>query len=281
MNACVACVSAKHFNPDDDVALAVNFSEKDVGESFRRILKKNRIKIFEIPYDSFVFSEDYKWSLAFYKLCVLKAISKMDYQNICYLDSDVYVQGSFLPIWQQCTKDIVMYDLSHGCGESFIDGFQKEVEVLIGVTTTYPTHYGGEFFAASASNARLFCGECEEVYKKIIETGFKTQYGDEFILSTAAMKFKSQIGNAAKYIFRFWTGSSYRLISTVYKTGGIRVIHVPAEKKRGMITLFEKYIKQGKIPSVNAVWKTFRLEALSPIEQGKILVAKMVNQRKT
>ena len=63
----------------------------------------------------------------------------------------------------------------------------------------------------------------------------------------------------AAYIYRFWTGASFRLVSTCYQYNRIIVLHVPAEKEKGMKKLYERYIQKGIVPADRIVWKTLRL----------------------
>ena len=113
-NACVALISAKYYNPDSDVALVTNFGRWNIPEEFLSIFDKWEIKVMEIPFDQFRFQGSYTWALAFYKLCVLKKLSCMKYESICYMDTDVYIQGSFDAIWTECRQNIMLYDINHG-----------------------------------------------------------------------------------------------------------------------------------------------------------------------
>ena len=156
-NITVSLVSAKKNNPNDLVALITNLDEKEIDDKIKKLLNNNDIKIIKVKYDSFVFPNNYLWSLAFYKLCVLDFLSKQKYENICYMDADVYVQGSFKSIWEECKNSILLYDINHGldvkdyqviCDE-FKDFYNAEEK-------KYITHYGGEFYASSIDNAKKF-----------------------------------------------------------------------------------------------------------------------------
>lgn len=70
-NCCVALLSAKHYNQDSDVALVTNI---DVPNEFEQILKNYDIISVNAEFNEFKFSNEYKWGLAFYKMCVLKYI---------------------------------------------------------------------------------------------------------------------------------------------------------------------------------------------------------------
>ena len=267
-NASVALVSAKQFNSDCDVAFATNLKEKELPNEFLKILREWDIQVLEIPYNEFEFPGDYTWSLAFYKLCVLKRISEMKYMSVCYLDTDVYIQGNFEAIWRECEQNVMLYDINHGLNTDDYISLCDEVEEFYG-NRKLITHYGGEFLAASSSNAKEFVNVCEQVYSKMLEKDFRTTKGDEFILSVAAENMKASIKNAGAYVYRFWTGASFRLVSTCYEYNRIIVLHLPAEKEHGMLKMYDHYIRRGIVPSDKNAWRIFRLSKMPLADQGK------------
>lgn len=267
-NASVALVSAKQFNSDCDVAFATNLKEKELPNEFLKILREWDIQVLEIPYNEFEFPGDYTWSLAFYKLCVLKRISEMKYMSVCYLDTDVYIQGNFEAIWRECEQNVMLYDINHGLNTDDYISLCDEVEEFYG-NRKLITHYGGEFFAASSSNAKEFVNVCEQVYSKMLEKDFRTTKGDEFILSVAAENMKASIKNAGAYVYRFWTGASFRLVSTCYEYNRIIVLHLPAENEHGMLKMYDHYIRRGIVPSDKNAWRIFRLSKMPLADQGK------------
>lgn len=257
-NACVALISAKYYNPDSDVALVTNLGRGNIPEEFLSIFDKWEIKVMEIPFDQFRFQGSYTWALAFYKLCVLKKLSCMKYESICYMDTDVYIQGSFDAIWTECRQNIMLYDINHGLNTRDYVLLCDEIESYCGQRKLI-THYGGEFFAASAENAKAFVDICEQVYYEMLQKNFITTKGDEFILSLAANEMRESIKNAGAYIYRFWTGAGFRLISTCYEYNRITILHLPAEKERGMLKMYDKYIKSERFQSMKKFGKLFDL----------------------
>lgn len=273
-NACVALCSAKKYNPKTEVVLASNVKEDKLPNEYTSILKREDVGIVYIPFDSFVFPDSYLWSLAFYKLCVLKHISEMNYENVCYLDADCYIQGDFEALWSECKHNILLYDINHGLNVKDYRELSDEIALFMG-KQKFLTHYGGEFFAASIDRARVFVQHAELVYKKMIDNKFVTAKGDEFILSVVAEKMRLQIKNAGAYVYRFWTSYSFRLISTCYQYNPIVVIHLPDEKNHGLIKLYDSYIKKG-IPLDNKiVWKKCRLTHLGLIGQVKRILKRL------
>lgn len=257
-NCCVALISAKRLNENDDVAFVTNLVESEIPNEYRSLLKENGILIWHIPFRTFVFPSDFLWGLAFYKLCALKELAETkceEYQNLCCLDSDVYVSRSFNSIWQECSQHILLYDALLGLNDENYARLLKEVNDLY-ENKGIITHYGGEFFASNMENSQKFISECEAVYRDAKEKKIKISCGDEFITSIAAESLKMLVRNAGAYCRRYWTGSYYRS-SQAYKDGIIW--HVPAEKQRGMLKLYSKYISKGKIPKRDNVARILHL----------------------
>ena len=276
-NACVALCSAKYYNRGCDVAFVTNLSIEDIPNEYCDILAKSDVNVITVPFDEFLFPKNYLWSLAFYKLCVLKYLTRTEYSAVCYMDTDVYIQGSFDDIWQECKENILLYDINHGLGTKNYQVICDEFNSFMGYRVLC-THYGGEFFAASIDLTKKFCAECEKVYQKMIDDAFVTTKGDEFILSLAAHAMKSHIKNAGAYVFRFWTGVYFRLVSTCYKFNRITVLHVPDAKKRGMLTLYRKYVVFGNLPNDEVCWAVLELSKVPLTERIKYII-KMLLKR--
>lgn len=262
-NASVALVSAKRYNEDADVILATNLLEHDMPDEIVDVLKRENVKIVTIPYDEFCFPAEYTWSLAFYKLCVLKHLCVEGFEKLIYLDTDVYIQGNLESIWREVEQKILLYDINHGLEVEDYKEFCYEVNNFVcGGTNTHPyiTHYGGEFFSSNHKNAFQFVTYAEKIFDEMIRKNFQTSKGDEFIVSLAADEMPECIKNAGAYIYRFWTGATFRLVSTCYEYNKVLILHLPAEKEKGMIRLYSNYIRKGRMPSEQKVWKICRLK---------------------
>ena len=264
-NCCVACISARSKNDFSvDVAFVTNI---DIPLKYKKILIGNHIKIYKVHYDRFLFTKEYSWSLAFYKLCALShVVEDYNYDYYCYLDSDVYVQNSFDLIWKECSSHILLYDFCHGLQASAYNKFVLEVNQFCMLTRgercDYITHYGGEFFAANRENTLVFIKNCNFIYNQMIQLGFNTTRGDEFIISLSADVLGKKIKNAGAYIFRFWTGY-FRLIYTGFEFDPITILHCPSEKSTGLIKIFNKYVDKGKaFPSNYCIHKLLHLRRM-------------------
>ena len=246
-------------------------------EKYEKLLKLRDIKIIKAQFDNFTFNDKYLWNLAFYKLCALEYVVKnYNYKYYSYMDSDVYIQSSFDNIWKECDTSILLYDINHGLQVKDYRIIVDEFSVFLG-TERLITHYGGEFFAANRENAEEFIAKCESIYQEMLKKDFTTTKGDEFILSLAGFYMKEKVKNAGAYIFRFWTGS-FRLVSTCYINNQVTVLHVPAEKERGMIKVYNKFISKNKLPKNKVVYKKFRINHVPLMVKLRQIVKAVFNK---
>lgn len=257
-NVCVSAISAKkNAGEQADVIVVSNIT---LPEPYFSLLLSNNIAIERCPFDRFNFGEQtrtgkkVRWQLAYYKLCALAhCIDNFRYNYYCFLDTDVYIQRSFEWIWKDAQHNIMLYDVNEPSNGYMV----KEMQEFLG--NPHPlTHYGGEFFAASTVHSKNFIYECEKVFEEMIKADFISENGDEFITSIAAARLKNNVKNAGAYIRRYWTGS-YRLICDDYEKNNICILHMPAEKEQGMITLYNRFVAKGKFPRRETVWSLLHL----------------------
>jgi hypothetical protein len=272
-NLCVSLISAKKTNPDIDVALVSNIR---IPLEYEQLLSANQVCIYLEPFDSFVFADDYLWCLAFYKLCALeKMVSKYDYDNYIYTDADVFVQRSLDKVFMELRDIVLLYDINHGLTvkdyEIIVDEFNK-----FGVDS-YITHYGGEFVGASRDNAKKLVDQCKQVYAEMLQKNFVTTKGDEFIISIAAYRMRDRIKNAGAYIFRFWTGDFY-LVSTCYKYNEVAILHLPGEKQKGMLKLYEIFAKKHAFPNKEKIHRICHLTGKPMKVRIKSIVKKILSK---
>ena len=257
-NICVALISAtKNAGNNCDIALVTN---DIIPNKFIALLEQNGVKIIYAEFNTFNFSYEIKWSLAFYKLCALNyVVNNLNYEKICYLDSDVFVQGKLDPIWDECIKDtILLYDINHGIQVDNYRTLLTEITDFTSQDATGTVHYGGEFFAANIQSAKSFNSVCLKIFQDMDKQQFTTTKGDEFIISIAAKISSLKVRNSGAYISRYWT-RSFNLTSTNYKFNPVLILHVPSEKEDGMLTLYNRYICRHKFPKKEHVWRILHL----------------------
>ena len=257
-NACVALVSAKRYNSECDVALITNLDDNEIPSEIHEIFSREDIKIFHIPFDNFILGKYTPWGLDLYKLCALDyIINKMSYDNFLYVDADVYVQGSLAPVWEEVQENILLYDINEGLNVPDYVRFLKENREFYPEKKFF-TRYGGEFFAANREKAKEFIEASHEFVNRVKLSGREFTNGAEVVYSIVADKFRHIIKNAGGYIFRFWTGDFW-LVSSCYRWNAVTILHMPAEKERGLMRIYKEYILKGKLPANKEVWKICRL----------------------
>lgn len=208
----VSLVSAKTRNPGSDVALVTNI---DVPNAIINILKANKIILLYKEFDSFRFESSIQWSLAFYKLCVLKyVVENFDYDNYLLVDSDTYFISEIKDLWTEAEYHILLLDLAHNLSISQTQNMNNEYMDLY-KEKKFLLNYGGEFICGNRSQLKHFIKECQRIHEDMISSSVITKHGDEFIICIAAERNKDIVKNAAAYVSRYWTGRFY-LVSTNY-----------------------------------------------------------------
>lgn len=260
-NSFVSLASAK-MNSDDntDVAIVTN---TPLQAPFDALFKKYGIKNIIVDFDDFRLPEEYKWSYAYYKLCALKTITQTTaYDNYLLLDTDTLSTLSINNIWKEMTQDkIVLYDLrlrySHGLRALLMESYKN----VYGSDENI-TFFGGEMIGGSKAALIKFTDILKEVFDDLYKSHLLAKNaGDEIILSIAAYQYQyNNIVNAGGYLQRFWTGSFYK-VSTQWKNDAICIWHLPAEKERGMLILYNYIVKHGQLPRLE---KMARIVSLPP-----------------
>lgn len=268
-NACVSCFSAKLYNPDCDVAFVHNL--KEIPEEFLKFFSKFGIKNIHVEYEKFTFPADYKWSLAFYKLCILDYMANISsYDSIVILDTDTCFIGSLDAMWDICQDRLMLYNVQHAADLEAFQNRMSEYRLLYN-NTCYPTVWGGEFIAGSKTILKNFVAECEIVYNKIIQENFITNFGDEFITFCAAENYAYPICDAAPYIRRYWTTNIYY---QAYTDHGLmlRILHIPNEKNTGFIRVYDYIQKKSCMPPNRLLFRIMGLPKLKrPIYLRNVL----------
>lgn len=272
MNAAVSCYSAKINNPTVDVAFIHNL--KKLPSEFEMFLKKNNIKNIYLEFNNFRFSSDYKWSLAFYKLNVIKYLSfESNYDEIILLDTDTFILGSLDSIWEICKSSLMLYNVQHSLElEVYKERLNEYYELYN--KKIYPAVWGGEFVAGSRKILKKFIFECEKVYSKMILENFNTQFGDEFITFCAAENYDGRITDAAPYVRRYWTTNIYFQCFTDHELL-LKILRVPNEKNNGFISIYKYICKHNKLPNKRNVFKMLGL----PRCKSPLYVRNIINYR--
>ena len=250
----VSLITAKYHNSNCDVALVSNI---EIPKKFKKLLNKYDIKIFYVDYDKFRFNKEMEWSAAFYKLCAIDyVINNLEYEKYLILDTDTYVIDDLSDLWLEADKKILLFDIQHSLSNKQAQKMNEEYFMLYN-ENEYLTNYGGEFICGKKDLLKEFMKECEKVYKDMAIKKQITLHGDEFIICSSAVKKNNIIKSANAYIYRYWTGNKFYLVSTNYKYNNVKILHVPNEKDYGFDYIYNYILKKNKIPKNEEVFKIF------------------------
>ena len=257
-NILVSLCSAKNKNPNDDVALITNLR---LPSKYEEMFKKEKIEIIIHEFDSFAMPTEFEWSYAFYKLSALKYVTEtMNYNNILLLDTDTYIVKSLSVLWKECDgQKLLLYNTRHDLNHAIRKQMNIDYKKLFNNSNySYIEQYGGEFICGKKNVISNFVKELEKVYEVIKNNDFNIskESGDELLISIAANYL--DVSDAGAYVERFWTQKFY-LASTKWKYDSVYIWHLPAEKRYGMISLYNYYKKHGCFPSISKSSKMVNL----------------------
>lgn len=260
-NIVVSLISAHRMNPDDRTVLVTN---ADIPGEYRKELEDGGVEIERIEFDSFRMPKKFIWSLAFFKLCALEYLLNNDeYEKILLVDSDTYTVKDFKELWKEADKGILLYNVCHSIEHP------ERVKIIEDYRKLYPeedeniVHYGGEFICGRKENISRYIEECREVYKRICASDYDVQdnIGDETLTAIAAAHLKRQalIIEAGAYVTRYWTEERFYLVSTNTVYNPVCVWHLPGEKDKGMLIMYDYYIKHKVFPELKKSLKIYGL----------------------
>ncbi len=255
-NAFIALKSVQRYNNDVDLAIVINF---ELSSFYKDLFENNNISIYRINFDDYKMPPDFTWSLAFFKITALKYIvNNTDYEYTLQLESDEICISNFDDMWRELDYKILMiyspFRIDHAnrlkYSKLFHDFYNCSNENQIICKT------GAGFIAGKKSSLLHFVEVCDQIYKHIKENIHIVEktVGDELYTSLYCALHPERVGDASPYATVYWTGDFY-YVSTNYKYDPVSIIHLPAEKIKGFITLFNYYLKNKKLPDNKIIFR--------------------------
>ncbi len=274
-NAFVALKSVQKYNNDVDLALVINF---ELSPFYKELFESNNIGIYKINFDDYKMPHDFVWSLTFFKITALKHIViNTDYQYSLQLESDEICISDFDDMWHELDYKLLMvyspFRVDHPdrlkYSKLFHDFYNCDNTNLKICKT------GAGFIAGKKDNLLHFIEVCDQIYNHIKENNYSVEknVGDELYTSLYCALYPERVNDAAPYATVYWTSDFY-YVSTNYKYDPVSIIHLPAEKTRGFITLFNYYLKNNKLPDNNFIFKKMRFPKTPKIFFVKNFLAK-------
>lgn len=251
-NVCCCLVSAKKHNPDDLVALITNAV---VPVRYLSILEDAQIEIWQKSFDSYTLPEDCKWRLAFYKLCAVSyVVNELEFDKLLLLDTDVVTIGSYQELWQDADHALLLHQVVHSYDNTNETIMRRELKDILGLE--HCIHWGGEFICGKTTVLKEVLCVARRIFAQMLETGKYTTRGDEFIWTAALKEF--YVKSAVAYLARCWTGKGYYFATTYMYYPGLVALHLPDEKKRGMLRMF-RLLERNQYPSNKRIFRMMRM----------------------
>lgn len=254
-NAVISLVSYKRKNPDSEVYFVTNF---EVPDRYKAILCQERVNTCMVPYNSFLFEQNLRYSLAYYKLCAYDYVVKhFSADHYLLVDCDSYCIDSLENIWEEADQHIMALEIPYSIANREKSYVYDEYSSLYG-TRTYFQYFGSEFICANKEHANLLIDECIKVFNLMIRKNVRSLSGDEFVWNCAYQnKFMGVVKNARAYVARVFTTRPY-IFSSDFNL--MKVLHCPLEKESGFIMLFKHLEKTGQLFPNKKVYKIFGLK---------------------
>ncbi|WP_243495578.1 hypothetical protein [Priestia aryabhattai] len=241
-------------------------------EKYNKYFEENGIKILRVPFTHFLMPSQFVWSNAFYKLNALNyVINNLEYDYYLELDTDTYVPRNLNDLWSECEYDnLLLYNTKHKASHPVRKAIMEDYEKIFRKKSNVQ-QWGGEFICGNKQVLKLFLDKLQEVYNSIATAGFNvdTNSGDEMLISIAAKSMN--ILDSGAYIERYWTQRFY-LSSTNWANDYVLIWHLPAEKKYGMIELYDYYEKKRKFPSITNTRKMLNLPSTKHFSKRKFKI---------
>jgi len=256
-NIFVAALSAKLNNNDCEVALIVNI---DLDNDYKNCLTSYGISIYKCDFCDFKFKNDYKWNLAFYKLCALKFCSQLSFDNILCLDADTYTQSSLSFLWGNLKNGPCFYNRF---GSTIVPiGALKDLHFFRQMYSNSIERVGGEFFASTKHDLKEFIHNAETVFNIMFSDDIVVSSGDEYISSLASAMIEHANYNGERYICRVETGLLHKFVN-INKLLITPVLHLYGEKKYGLIKIYKYLIKYKSLPNQKYVYNKCHIKHIS------------------
>jgi hypothetical protein len=208
-----------------------------------------------------------KWALAYYKLNALHFLAREpQHEAVALLDCDTVTIDGFSEVWEECQDWLLLYSVGHRFSHP-----QRQTVIANHARVFQGTgrieHFGGEFIAGSHALLNEFVGRCEEIHSTLLgKLELYDDRGDEQIISEAGHLMRDRVLTANRYTERYWTGSSFRRVTTHWRYDKVAVMHLPAEKRYGLAAAYAYLNRRGRLPGHRTL---VRMMGLNTLLEGK------------
>lgn len=258
-NSYVCLRSVMENNSNVNCLLAVSF---ELPDDWKKRFLDAGIEVVFVEFGKYKIGNEFNWGIVQYRYDVINYLcGRLDEEDkVIMLDTDVICTGSLSNVLDEVTNRICLYDVQHSKDlvdrKNICDNYKR---IYSDVEDTDIIHYGGEFIGATGKNLKLLF---EESVKIMVDSSQKeglVNFNDEHITSIAIDRLwdKVKVNNANAYICRYWTAKKFYLTSTNYHYNPVVLWHLPVEKDRGIVYIYNKLVKTKTFPSKQKMAKIF------------------------
>ena len=264
----LVCFSSLRINGGLKEMKLLLFINWDMSAEWRAAFEKEGVELIYLPFGKYAIGSSFAWGIVQYRYDVMEYLSEHldDMDRILMLDTDIYCAGSLRPLFEEMDDRLLLYDVQHSCDNPERKVILDNLEKIYG-ERRYFTHWGGEFTGCRVKTLRRLFEGCRKVMVDSAKVSDLVNFNDEHITSAAADRdeeLKAAPANA--YVCRFWTIRNFYLSGTNYRFNRVVLWHMPAEKKRTMLWLYDHYIKNGSYPSDEKIARIMGLPKAAPRE---------------
>ena len=260
-NAYVCLKSVLLHNEDVKCILFVDFT---LPEEWSERFKIAGIDIQFVKFGGYQISDNFDWGIVQYRYDVINYLcEKMsDDDEVIMLDTDVLCVGSLENVFREIKYRACFYDVQHAYTikdrKNIIDNYLKIYPIAEHCELI---HYGGEFIGCNGKHLKTIFEESKKVMMQSANIDSLVNFNDEHITSIALYHLWNEvpINNANAYIARYWTNPGMYLVSTNYQYNPVVLWHLPFEKNKGFLWVYDYMITKAALPNKSDLCKVFGL----------------------
>ena len=180
--------------------------------------------------------------------------SSGEFKSLVMIDSDCVVRRKVDALLAALNDDVkVVHAYEPGYPVNMVANGQSRASLTLALSYSLQRVieqpiplYGGEFFAISAEMIPLLARRIERFWYWMRTEGVGTfghELTEEHVMSIVLSEPGQTIRAADRYVKRLWTAVNYSTING--DEDDIAIWHLPSEKKKGFVTLYRYWIKNG------------------------------------
>lgn len=257
-----ACLKSVLLNNDD--VKCILFIDFTLPDNWHSRFNAASVQIQYVEFGRYQISDKFDWGIVQYRYDVINYLCNMmdDEDEVIMLDTDVVCVGSLKDVFSEIKYRACFYDVQHAYTlpdrKNIMDNYLK---LFPEAKHCELTHYGGEFVGCNGKHLRKIFEESKRVMEQSMGVEDLVNFNDEHITSIALYHLWKEvpINNANAYIARYWTNPGMYLVSTNYYFNPVVLWHLPFEKNRGFLWLYDYLLNKSKMPDYEVLRKVFGL----------------------